>query len=116
MGESRLVELVGRGGGCAQTRNDAGWGSTAGGTLSQSTPTRDGLLRSPLAAFLSAVVVLMGLWLLAGPNSADEISGDASYYLDLWRHPRQPTAAPFTYRVLTPWLARLTGLDAFWAF
>lgn len=21
-----------------------------------------------------------------------------------------------TYRVLTPWLARLTGLDAFWAF
>jgi hypothetical protein len=84
--------------------------------LSRFTLTRSGLLRSPLAAFVSAVVVLTGLWLLAGPNSVDEISGDATYYLDMWREPRKATAPPFTYRVLTPWMARLTGLGAFWAF
>jgi hypothetical protein len=74
------------------------------------------LLRSPLAADLSAVVVLAAIWTAAGPNSVAEISGDARYYLALWREPRAPTAPPFTYRVLTPWLARLSGLDAFWAF
>jgi hypothetical protein len=45
-----------------------------------------------------------------------EISGDARYYLALWREPRPPTAPPFTHRVLTLWLARLSGLDAFWTF
>jgi hypothetical protein len=85
-------------------------------TLHRFTPRHAGLLRSPLAAFLSSVVVLTAIWSLAGPNSVTEISGDARYYLDLWREPREPTAPPFTYRVLTPWLARLTGLDAFWAF
>ena len=79
-------------------------------------PIRGALVRSPLAAFGSAVVVLSVIWRVAGPNSVSEISGDARYYLALWREPRQPTAPPFTYRVLTPWLARLTGLDAFWAF
>jgi hypothetical protein len=61
-------------------------------------------------------VALAAIWIAAGPNSVAEISGDARYYLDLWREPRAPTAPPFTYRVLTPWLARLSGLDAFWAF
>jgi hypothetical protein len=65
---------------------------------------------------LSAVVALTAIWTAAGPNSVAEISGDARYYLALWREPRQPTAPPFTYRVLTPWLARLSGLDPFWAF
>jgi hypothetical protein len=74
------------------------------------------LLRSPFAAFLSAVLALAAIWAAAGPNSAAEITGDARYYLALWSHPRAPTAPPFTYRVLTPWLARLSGLDAFWAF
>jgi hypothetical protein len=55
------------------------------------------LLRSPLAAFLSAVAVLAAIWTAAGPNSVAEISGDARYYLALWREPRAPTAPPFTY-------------------
>jgi hypothetical protein len=74
------------------------------------------LLRSPLAAFLSTATVLIAIWIAAGPNSAAEIRGDAEYYLDLWENPRAPTVPPFTYRVLTPWLARLSGLDAFWGF
>ncbi|HEY6795293.1 MAG TPA: hypothetical protein VI248_11500 [Kineosporiaceae bacterium] len=45
-----------------------------------------------------------------------EISGDAPYYVAMWREPGEPTAPPYTYRVLTPWLVRLTGLDAFWGF
>lgn len=45
-----------------------------------------------------------------------EVGGDAKYYLHLWAQPREPTAPPFTYRVLTPWLARLSGLGAFWGF
>jgi len=61
-------------------------------------------------------VALTAIWIAAGPNSVAEISGDARYYLALWREPREPTAPPFTYRVLSPWLARLSGLDAFWAF
>ena len=74
------------------------------------------LRRSSVAAFFSAVVPLTAIWIAAGPNSVTEISGDARYYLALSWHPRAPTEPPFTYRVLTPWLAHLTGLDAFWAF
>jgi hypothetical protein len=74
------------------------------------------LLRSPLAAFSSAVTVMSVIWVAAGPNSVAEISGDARYYLAMWNHPQEPTAPPYTYRVLTPWLVRLTGLDAFWGF
>lgn len=59
---------------------------------------------------------MAAIWAAAGPNSVAEISGDARYYLALWSHPRSATVPPFTYRVLTPWLARLSGLDAFWAF
>lgn len=61
-------------------------------------------------------MALAAIWAAAGSNSVAEISGDARYYLALWSHPRTATAPPFTYRVLTPWLARLSGLDAFWAF
>jgi hypothetical protein len=92
------------------------WSLTPKDAFLRFTPARLGLLRSPFAAFLSAVVALTAIWIAAGPNSVAEISGDARYYLALWREPRQPTAPPFTYRVLTPWLARLSGLDAFWAF
>jgi hypothetical protein len=45
-----------------------------------------------------------------------EISGDAPFYVALWSDPRQPVAPPYVYRVLTPMLVRLTGLDAFWGF
>jgi hypothetical protein len=61
------------------------------------------------------VVVLTAIWVAAGPNSAAEISGDARFYLACGGT-RAPTAPPYTYRVLTPWLAHLTGLDAFWPF
>lgn len=77
---------------------------------------RQRLLRSSVAAFFSAVIPLTAIWIAAGPNSVTEISGDARYYLALSWHPRAPTEPPFTYRVLTPWLAHLTGLDAFWGF
>jgi hypothetical protein len=74
------------------------------------------LRRSSVAAFFSAIVPLTAIWVAAGPNSVTEISGDARYYLALSWHPRETTNPPFTYRVLTPWLAHLTGPDAFWAF
>jgi hypothetical protein len=45
-----------------------------------------------------------------------EISGDARYYLDLWREPREPAAPPFTTESSPRGVARLTDLDAFWVF
>lgn len=72
--------------------------------------------RSPLAAFLSAVVVMSVIWAGAGPKSVADVTGDGPYYLAMSSRPGDPTAPPYTYRVLTPWLVRLTGLDAFWGF
>lgn len=84
--------------------------------LPSSELTRARLLRSPLTAFFSAVGVLTAVWAGAGPHPVSEISGDAPFYVALWSDPQQPVAPPYVYRVLTPWLVRLTGLDAFWGF
>lgn len=72
--------------------------------------------RSPLAAFLSAVVVMTAIWAAAGPKAVADVTGDGPFYLALASRPVEPTAPPYTYRVLTPWLVRLTGLDPFWGF
>jgi hypothetical protein len=85
-------------------------------TRNSTRSARARLLRSPLAAFLSAVPVMSVIWVAAGPNSVAEITGDGPFYLAMWSRPGEPTAPPYTYRVLTPWLVRLTGLDAFWGF
>jgi hypothetical protein len=74
------------------------------------------ILRSPLAAFCVAAGVLTALWAAAGPHPVSQISGDAPFYVAMWRDPSESTSPPYTYRVLTPWLVRLTGLDAFWGF
>jgi hypothetical protein len=74
------------------------------------------LARSPIAAFLSAVVVMSVMWVAAEPNPVSEVTGDGPFYLAMWSRPEEPTAPPYAYRVLTPWLVRLTGLDAFWGF
>ena len=81
-----------------------------------SSMTRAGLWRSPIAAFLSAVVVMSVIWAAAGPKAVADVTGDGPFYLALASQPGEPTAPPFTYRVLTPWLVRLTGLDAYWGF
>jgi hypothetical protein len=78
--------------------------------------TRAGLSRSPLAAFLAAVVSMSVIWVAAVPNAVADVTGDGPFYLDMWSRPWEATAPPYTYRVLTPWLVRLTGLDAFWGF
>jgi hypothetical protein len=52
----------------------------------------------------------------AGPKAVADVTGDGPFYLALASQPGEPTAPPFTYRVLTPWLVRLTGLDAYWGF
>jgi hypothetical protein len=85
-------------------------------TRNSTSSARTRLLRSPLAAFLSAVAVMSVIGVAAGPNSVAEITGDGPFYLAMWSRPGEPTAPPYTYRVLTPWLVRLTGLDAFWGF
>jgi hypothetical protein len=74
------------------------------------------LARSPIAAFVSAAVVMSGLWVAAKPNAVADVTGDGPFYLAMWSRPGEPTAPPYAYRVLTPWLVRLTGLDAFWGF
>jgi hypothetical protein len=74
------------------------------------------LVRSPVAAFLSTVVVMTFIWVAAEPNAVADVTGDGPFYLAMWSRPGEPTAPPYTYRVLTPWLVRLTGLDAFWGF
>jgi hypothetical protein len=74
------------------------------------------LARSPIAAFLSAAVVMSGIWVAAEPNAVADVTGDGPFYLAMWSRPDEPTAPPYTYRVLTPWLVRMTGLDAFWGF
>jgi hypothetical protein len=74
------------------------------------------LVRSPIAAFLSAVVVMTLIWVAAEPNAVADVTGDGPFYLAMWSRPGEPTAPPYTYRVLTPWLVRPTGLDAFWGF
>jgi hypothetical protein len=74
------------------------------------------LVRSPIAAFLSSVVVMSAIWVAAEPNAVADVTGDGPFYLAMWSRPEEPTAPPYAYRVLTPWLVRLTGLDAFWGF
>ena len=81
-----------------------------------SSMTRAGLWRSPIVAFLSAVVVNSVIWRAAGPRAVADVAGDGPFYLAMVSQPGEPTAPPYTYRVLTPWLVRLTGLDAYWGF